>query len=201
MTPAQRPAPPTREADEARLRAMILGTPWLMAALHAARQLELDAWCIGAGAVRNAVWDHLHGYHQPSALADIDVAYFDPACLEQAQDDALQARLQAIAPDAPWEVSNQAAVHLWFGAYFGHEVPPLRSLEEAVASWPEYATAVGVRLDKDDALRIIAPHGLDDLLAMRIRRNPARVSLETYRARIAQKRYALRWPRVTINQE
>jgi hypothetical protein len=33
---------------------------------------------------------------------------------------------------------------------------------------------------------------------MRIRRNPVRVSIETYRQRCASKRYAERWPRVVV---
>ncbi|MCZ8075908.1 MAG: nucleotidyltransferase family protein [Paucibacter sp.] len=45
---------------------------------------------------------------------------------------------------------------------------------------------------------MIAPYGLDDLFAMRIRRNPARVSVKTFRQRVAQKQYAQRWPRVQI---
>ena len=72
-------------------------------------------------------------------------------------------------------------MHLWFEQHFGHAVAPLRSLDEAVASWPEFATAVGLWLDDDDRLHVIAPHGLDDLFAMVVRRNPVRVSVETYR--------------------
>ena len=53
-------------------------------------------------------------------------------------------------------------------------------------------------MDRDGAVRVIAPHGLDDLFAMVIRRNPARVSIETYHARIAEKRYVDRWPGVTV---
>ena len=96
------------------------------------------------------------------------------------------------------EAHGQAGVHRWFEGHFGHAVAPLRSLEEAVASWPEYATAVGLWLDDDDHLHVIAPHGLADLFAMVVRRNPARVSVKTYRERVASKRYAQRWPRVTI---
>lgn len=109
-----------------------------------------------------------------------------------------KARLQASHPGLPWEVTNQAAVHLWFADYFGYAVEPLSSLEDGVATWPEYATAVGVALNADDSLRLIAPYGLDDLFAMRVRRNPARASVEIYRQRLAQKRYAERWPRVRV---
>ena len=104
----------------------------------------------------------------------------------------------ALDPRFPWEVTNQAGVHQWFEEHFGHAVEPLRSHEEAVASWPEFATAVGISLGPDNARRVIAPHGLEDLFAMVVRRNPTRVSVETYRQRIAQKRYRERWPHVTV---
>ena len=169
-----------------------------MQALTHVRALRLRTWCVGAGAVRNMVWDALHGHAVPSRLADVDVAWFDADDLSPERDAALQRQLHALAPDTPWEVTNQAGVHLWFEREFGHAVEPLRSLDEAVASWPEYATAVGLRLDDDDRLHVIAPHGLADLFAMVVRRNPVRVSVETYRQRVASKRYAQRWPRVTV---
>ncbi|MGQ3052219.1 MAG: nucleotidyltransferase family protein [Roseateles sp.] len=168
-----------------------------MAALRAGRDLGLARWCIGAGALRNLVWDALHD--QPrSALADVDLAYFCTQDLSAARDAALQLHLAEVLPDLPWEVTNQAGVHLWFERHFGHAVQPLQSLEDAVATWPETATAVGVWLDGADALHVIAPHGLADLLGMRIRRNPVRVSIDIYRQRCATKRYAERWPRVVV---
>jgi hypothetical protein len=185
-------------SDIERLTGLVRAAPWFMRALRAGRDLGLAHWCVGAGALRNVVWDALHGHAQPGALADVDLAYFCAADLHPARDAALQRRLQGQAPDLPWEVTNQAGVHLWFEAHFGHAVAPLKSLEEAIASWPEPATAVGVWLDGDDALHVIAPLGLDDLLGLRVRRNPARVSLETYRQRCATKRYAERWPRVVV---
>ena len=184
--------------DAERLVALARATPWFMQALVQVRALRLPAWCIGAGAVRNLVWDALHGYAIPSAVADIDVAWFDADDAAPERDAALQAQLHTAAPEMPWEVTNQAGVHRWFEGHFGHAVAPLRSLEEAVASWPEYATAVGLRLDEDDHLHVIAPHGLADLFAMVVRRNPARVSVETYRERVANKRYSQRWPRVAV---
>jgi len=187
----------TALADQ--LRQIARQSAWFMPALQAARGLGLRNWCIGAGAVRNLVWDHLHGHAQPSALADIDLAHWDPT--RPLVDDArLQNQLAALAPELPWEVTNQAHVHTWFESVFGHAVAPLGSLREAVASWPEYATAVGLRLDAAGRLWVTAPHGLDDLFAMRVRRNPRRVSVDTYRARVAQKRYGERWPQVQVER-
>lgn len=188
----------TLMAHRAELAQLAEGHPRFLSMLRAVRQLDLESWCIGAGAVRNLVWDAIHGRADPSPSGDVDVAYFDATDLSPARDARLQAQLTALMPDVPWEVTNQASVHHWFEGHFGHAVPPLDSLEEAVASWPEYATSVGLCLHRDDTIQVIAPYGLDDLFACVIRRNPARVSLQTYRERIEQKDYPARWPRVRI---
>jgi hypothetical protein len=171
---------------------------WFWPALVAVRSLNLPSWCIGAGAVRNLVWDSLHDFQTPSPLSDIDVARFDSSDLSAESDTAIQRRLSNVHPSAPWEVTNQAAVHIWFEAAFGYPVSPLNSLEDAVASWPEFATSVGLTLRDDDSIDVIAPYGLDDLFAMLVRRNPARIDIDTYRNRIEQKQYQKRWPHVTI---
>ncbi|RQS55663.1 nucleotidyltransferase family protein [Burkholderia sp. Bp8986] len=171
---------------------------WCLSALSAARAMGLKSWCIGAGAIRNLVWDSLHGYVTPTRLADVDLAYFDPSDLSSIRDAEIQRSLTAQCPEIPWEVTNQAAVHLWFESAFGHPVPPFGSLAEAIASWPEYTTTVGLTLLRDGTIDVCAPYGLDDLFSMVVRRNPARVSIDTYLQRIQQKRYKDRWPRVTI---
>ena len=183
---------------EQELIRIVQETPWFMKALSAVRALQLPLWCIGAGVIRNLVWDHLHGYLEPSELADVDIAYFDPTDISTERDHALQAQLSQQCPGVPWEVTNQAGVHLWFESCFGHLVEPLTSIEEAVSTWPETATSVAVRLLPDDGIHVIAPLGLQDLFAMIVRRNPRRVSVETYRKRIAEKRYTQRWPQVRI---
>lgn len=126
------------------------------------------------------------------------MVYYDATNLAADQDRTLQARLCSFAPDLPWEVTNRAAVHLWFERHFGHPVEPLSSLQHAVATWPEYATAVALTLRDDDQIDVIAPHGLEDLFAMVVRRNPTRVSVETYHERVRQKNYTERWPLVTV---
>jgi uncharacterized protein len=177
---------------------IVSASPWFMDALRAVASLRLQTWCIGAGAVRNLVWDHLHNHAQPSSLSDVDVAYFDKDDLNAETEKAIQSALQGTAPNVPWEVTNQAAVHLWFENYFGHKVEPLHSLEEAIASWPEYATSVGVTLSDREEIQIISPWGLEDLFGVTVRRNPTRVSLETYRQRVEQKRYTQRWPMAKV---
>lgn len=181
-----------------RFEAILRSTPWFMEALLAARQVGAPDWLIGAGAVRNAVWDHLHGFNAPTPLADVDLVFFDSldmsADRERQVEEALTTQLRGV----PWEARNQAAVHLWFPRKFGYEVEPFASTAEAIASWPETATAVAVRLSEDDDLTVLAPCGLGDLLGMVHRRNPARVTVEEYERRLVTKRIAEVWPRVTI---
>jgi uncharacterized protein len=170
----------------------------MMTWLNVVRDLRLESWCIGAGAVRNLVWDSLQGYEAHFNTSDVDVAFFDLGDTSAERDRQLQLALQRRLPNVPWEVTNQAGVHLWFESHFGHAVEPLFSLEDAIGTWPEYATCIGVWLDDADRVHAIAPHGLDDLFSMTVRRNPTRVSIETYRKRCNEKRYAERWPKVEV---
>ena len=177
---------------------ILRGTNWLMDALCIVRELDLPQWCIGAGVIRNAVWDHLHGYSMPTPIRDVDVAYFNRSNLSVQRDYEIQQQLVEASPKLPWEVTNQAGVHLWFEREFGQPLEPLLSVDDAVATWPETATSVAVRLRNDGELYVIAPFGLMDLFEMVVRRNPRKVSEATYSKRIESKKYVERWPRVTV---
>lgn len=168
-----------------------------MAALRAVRSLGLSSWCIGAGSIRSLVWDTLHGFHKPSHIEDVDVAYFDAeAPLDL--DAELKERLHRILPALPWEVTNQARVHEWFADTLGQVVSPLLSLDDGLATWPEYATCVGIYLDADEALKVIAPYGLNDLFELRVQHNPRRASASTFIHRVSSKKFAERWPQLLI---
>lgn len=181
-----------------RLRFTVKQSPWLMAALSACRELGLASWCIGAGAVRNLVWDDIHGFSTPSQLPDVDLVYYEASDLSHEHDHALLMALRRALPGVPWEVTNQAGVHLWYEQAFGQKVAPLKSLEDGIATWPEYATAVGVFLLEDDQIEIVAPHGLQDLFTLAVRHNPIRASKESFLKRVAEKRFSERWPMVLI---
>lgn len=182
---------------ETQLLAILDEHPWFMAALDVASELGLSQWCIGAGVIRNIVFDCLDGKSN-TPIRDVDVAYLDPSDLSSARDREYEAILKARMPDVPWEVTNQAGVHLWFHEKFGYRVPPVFSIEEAVATWPETATAIGVTKTSQNAYTVYAPCGLEDLFGMIIRRNPARVDIRTYNARISDKQYHRCWKSVRI---
>jgi hypothetical protein len=170
---------------------IVTATPWLMGVLARARDEQLPDWFVGAGAVRDVVWDtRLGGGFDASRVADVDLVYFDPSDLTKAREHEIEARL-----GEQWDVTNQAAVHTWFHTKFGGEpVAPLTSTADGIATWPEYATCVGVRLEDDDTLTVCAPHGLDDLLDGVWRTNPVRVSEAEAAGRLARKAPGKRWP-------
>ena len=164
-----------------------------MKQLRAARSLGLTDWCIAAGFVRNRVWDHLHGIAPPRPPADIDVLYYDAADLSKEPEQAWEVRLNALEP-SPWQVRNQARMHVWKG------LPQHRSTADSMVYWLETVTAVGVRLEADDSLTVIAPLGTDDLLGLYCRPTAfGRERLDEYEARIASKRWRELWPRVRFD--
>ncbi len=181
-----------------RLSELARATPWFQAILEAARDCNLPEWLVGAGVIRNLVWDHLHGYQSPTPLADVDVTFFDSGDLSPARAQAAQEQLARRLPGITWEATNQAAVHLWYEEAFGFAVPPFQSSEEAVATWPETATSVAVRLLTSDELYIVAPCGLADLFGLALRRNPRRVTREQFQQRLRAKQITQKWPRVQV---
>ncbi|MEH1026726.1 nucleotidyltransferase family protein [Micromonospora profundi] len=185
---------------EDELRDLVQRSPWLIRALGVVRDSGLpDAW-IGAGAIRDLVWGERYGDgFDPSSVRDVDVVFLDVADLSRDNDDRATRRLVTAWPEPPWEAKNQAAVHTWYPAKFGGgPVTPLRTIADAVATWPEYATAVAIRLDAYDQIAVCAPHDLDDLLDGVWRRNPTRVSPEISRQRLARHRPTERWPGVRV---
>lgn len=164
--------------------------------LAAAEAIVHDDGWIGAGFVRNAVWDRLHG--RPPALvagSDVDVVYSDPADTARARDLAIETRLTAICPDVPWSVHNQARMHLANGD------PPYRNVTDAIRCWPETATAVAARL-RNGRIEMLAPHGVDDLLGLVVRPTPAfALKPDAWRARRVRKDWRTRWPRLRYVDE
>jgi hypothetical protein len=165
-----------------------------MRLLRVVRNLGLpDCW-IGAGFVRSAVWDHLHGYPPSlSSAGDVDVVWLDRGRASSEEDRRLENVLAVAAPDIAWSVKNQARMHHHNGD------PPFATMEDALRHWPETAGAVAVRLT-DDRLDVLAPFGLEDLFALIVRPTPAFATdrLPVVRTRLREKRWLERWPRLRV---
>lgn len=164
-----------------------------MNVLRNGRRLKLPDWAIGAGFLRSLVWDHLCGLSDRTPVDDIDVVYFDAADITRVPEQAAESELKAHMPGENWSVRNMARMHVKNGD------PPYRDTEDAVAHWLETPTAVCIRLEADDTLTLMAPHGVADLLAGRIRPTPSGLRrIADYRDRIAAKRWPQRWPLITV---
>lgn len=181
-----------------RLEAVVRATPSLMHVLKTARELALPDWLVFSGAVYQPVLNHLTGRAPDYGIKDYDLGYFDASDLSYDAEDVVIRRVaQAFAP--PFremvEVRNQARVHLWFEQKFGEPYAPLSSSVEAPSRFTATMFAVGVRLEADDCLTVIAPFGLHDLFALRLRPNPSRATAGFLRTAEAAQR---RWPELTI---
>ena len=165
---------------------------WMMDILHTAENLNLPDWVIGAGFVRNKVWDYLHGYDKPKVdTADIDLVYYAPNGNDQEADERLSERLKE-ETGIEWEVVNEAYAHKW------NNLPSYKSTEDAISCWPETATAVGVKIENEE-LKLIAPYGIDDLVNLIIRPSPKFPDgVKRVRERITEKKWLEKWPKLKI---
>ncbi|MFN4088218.1 MAG: nucleotidyltransferase family protein [Alphaproteobacteria bacterium] len=158
--------------------------------LQLVRGLRLpDCW-IGAGFVRNAVWDHLHGRAPSPLKGDVDVIWFDPANSAADLDRRYEEVLRAWEPSVVWSVKNQARMHEKNGD------SPYVSVADAMRHWPETATAVAVRRTDQDDCDVASPLGLDDLMGLVLRPTPlfAGTKRSIYIERLENKRWTASWP-------
>ncbi|WP_282165627.1 nucleotidyltransferase family protein [Cellulophaga baltica] len=178
---------------EQQLIRYIRADAWMLAILATVRDVALQDCWIGAGFVRNKIWDVLHGFAR-TPLNDIDVIYFDRSNTTKAKDQEIEARLKALHPTLNWSVKNQARMHLRNGQL------PYASCEEAISYWPETATAIAVRLTTLDELAYCAPYGLEDLFLLIVKPTP-NFDVNKYRDRIHEKSWQRRWHQLTVRTE
>lgn len=153
-----------------------------------------DCW-IGAGFLRNAIWDALHGWPRSTLSGDIDVVFFDASDIRPERELEIEAALTRACSHAPWSAKNQARMHIRNGdaAY--------RDTLDALRHWPERCTAVAVR-SSGGRIELLAPFGVSDLLALVVRPTPAFVAkMSVYLERVRRKNWHRRWPGLRIVTE
>lgn len=185
-----------RLRTQADLKALLAGDAKRMRMLKLVRGLSLpDAW-IGAGFVRNLVWDALHGFEAATPLQDVDVLYFDRLWLSPEWDLEHEETLSAECPEVKWQVRNQARMHV------ENDDRPYSSTKAAVSRWPETATSIAARLGKKDEIEILAPHGIRDLLQLKVRPTPhfakSPEKRELFEKRIRKMKWLKTWPLLQI---
>jgi uncharacterized protein len=163
--------------------------PHIMKCLTVVEALRIEDCWVGAGLIRNAVWNHLHGFPIDAVPgSDVDVVFCDSNDASLARDLSIERRLCRQHPDIPWSVHNQARMAAANGD------PPYRNVADAIRCWPETATAIAARIDSGH-VKVIAPHGIGDLVGLIVRPTPTFASkMPVYRKRVAEKSWRQRWP-------
>jgi uncharacterized protein len=184
--------------SEQDILSLIREDSWMMEVLQAAERLGLPDWLIGAGFVRNKVWDRLHGFQKEKGdTNDIDLVYFDPGGNDEAADERISGELGE-KTGLKWEVVNQAYAHKWHGA----GLAPYTSTEDAISKWPETATCIGVTMEGGQ-LKLVAPYGIEDLVNMIVKPSPGFIKEKSdaknvVAERARSKKWLEKWPKLTI---
>lgn len=180
-----------------RLMADLRGSAVLWECLERLEVLGLPDCYLGAGCIAQTVWNAAHDKPPAAGISDHDVVYFDAADLTENGEHEATATVRTLMADLPLnvDVKNQARVHLWYRRRFGYDIVPYKSIEDAIATWPTTATAIGVRLAQRRP-RVFAPFGLDDLLGLVVRANRVQITPEIYRRKVA--RWTRHWPNLTV---
>jgi uncharacterized protein len=177
------------------LETILQSDPLRRQALEVVARCGLPNCWIGAGFVRDAVWDHLHGYPKAAPKGDVDVIWFCSAQSNEEKDHRVEQELRREIPELRWSVKNQARMHI------RNDDAPYTSIADAMRHWPETCTAIAVRLNLFAAIEVNAPFGLDDLFALRLRPTPAfqTSKLSVFEDRVSSKHWVERYPRLALS--
>lgn len=172
--------------------ALIKNDQEMMRIIKIAEAQYLKDWLIGAGFIRNKVWDTLHGKtNQEGYQSDIDLVYYDPDGNSEIKDRELGKQLEE-RTGIEWEVVNQFYAHKY------NNIEPYSSTEDAISKWPETATGIGVTI-KNNELVLVAPHGINDLVQMIIRPSPYMPgAIQRVQERMKKKNWLERWPKLKV---
>lgn len=167
-------------------------SPAIMEVLRVTSCHSVALW-LGGGSIRTLAWNYLTG--RSEEVNDYDLVYFEPRDLDEATDMRIETDLQALLPRSiKISVKNQARMHTVNGE------PKRSSLKDAIANWPEKATATAIRLNKENGgIITIAPYGFEDILNLVVqptpyhKKNPA-----TFNRRLVEKNWKQNWPELEI---
>lgn len=174
------------------IRELVGQNKQMMDILRAVKTLDLPDWWIGAGFVRNTVWNYLHSF-KSELVNDIDVIFYDKSDTTWDTEKLIEEKLESLIPGLPWSVKNQARMHIKNGD------PEYTDSVDALSHWLETATCVAVKLDKKDNVILAAPHGIDDLVQLKVVLTPRSAHRkEIYEQRMKDKNWSKRWPKLTI---
>ncbi|MCM3109825.1 nucleotidyltransferase family protein [Lederbergia lenta] len=168
---------------------------WMMNLLKAVKTLNLPDWWVCAGFVRSKIWDVLHNFSSRTPLPDIDVIYFDSKIVDELEEIKMEEKLKSIVPNIPWSVKNQARMHI------KSNMSPYSSSIDGISKFPETVTALGVKLDENEDIKLTAPWGIIDVVNLEVRPTPfydTKDRMKVYENRVRKKAWNKTWGMVKI---
>lgn len=182
--------------SEVDISILLQADEWRMNVLKAAEKKALPDWWIGAGFLRNLIWDALEGI-ESEPTRDVDLVYFDASNTKPEIDWQYDAEMKELFSDAEWEVRNQARMH------YVNNLEPFTSTADGISHWVETATCVAVKRT-DGQLEYLFCHGTEDLFNVVARptetfRRPE--LLPRFYERIKQKSWSEKWPHLRIETD
>jgi len=175
------------------IKRLVESDEWMMDVLRAAEKLNLPDWWIGAGFLRNKVWNAIEGINAHSNT-DVDLVYFNSDNVESEIDWSFDEKMKLDYPIADWEIRNQARMH------YVNNTQPFKSTADAISHWSETATCVAVKMEKEN-LKFLFCYGINDLVSLIIRPIPEFRSgklLDVFNYRVKEKAWQKKWPNLKI---
>lgn len=172
---------------------LINNDEWMMQVLKAAEALNLPDWWIGAGFIRNKIWNYMENKN-PEPSRDIDLVYYNESDKSAETDWDYDKKMAADFPFGEWEVRNQARMH------YVNNFPPFTSTKDGISHWVETATCIAVRLTQGN-LDYLFCYGTDDLFRLIARPTPYFVQeplLSEFYGRVERKSWRQKWPNLKV---
>lgn len=181
-----------------RLLQILKKSDMLMEVLYNINRLKLDTYYIGAGCLAQTVWNELTERPLDYGITDIDIVYFDSRDLSYEAEDKVIRDVKELFPNISmkFDIKNQARVHMWYKDKFGIDLPPYKTIEQAIDTWPTTATAFGIRKVDEDGWKVYAPFGLFDLFNLIVRPNKKLITEEIYMKKADK--WKGKWPELQI---
>lgn len=169
------------------LEEIVMSSEIMNKVVKRARDLNIDNYYIGAGCVTQTVWNYLSNYPLDYGIKDVDFVYFDNVNLDLESENRVIMQVKQLYSDISMEidVKNQGRVHLWYKEHFGYSIEPYKSIESAINTWPTTASAIGIKLEKNNEFKIYAPFGLNDLFGKIVRANKTQITKQIYEKKAA----------------
>lgn len=159
-------------------------------------EMHLPNAFVCAGAIRTLIWNHQTKHTTSLVLGNIDV-YYQSRTETAENHQILSTLLNQKYSKYLWELNN-------ISLFIPHKgiQPTGETIEQVLTQFPETCSAIGVNIDVQGNLTILAPFGLQDLFEMRVNPTPHYASKNesqiAFMHRINRKNWQQKWPELEL---